>query len=72
MNPKGVINSRTIHTGCNDAFDVGIYTFTVKGPDGKITEVPARYSFIYEFRDGKWQIAHHHSSAMPEKAAATN
>ncbi len=25
--PKGVINSRTIHVGCNEAYDVGTYTF---------------------------------------------
>ncbi len=40
-NPKGVINTRTIHLGCNDAFDVGTYTFTVTGPDGKTSQVPA-------------------------------
>jgi uncharacterized protein (TIGR02246 family) len=66
--PKGVINTRTIHLGCNDAFDVGTYTFTVMGPDGKPSEVAARYSFVYELKDGKWLIAHHHSSAMPEAA----
>jgi uncharacterized protein (TIGR02246 family) len=66
--PRGVINTRTIHLGCNVAFDVGTYTFTVTGPDGKTSQVPARYSFVYEFKDGKWLIAHHHSSAMPEAA----
>jgi uncharacterized protein (TIGR02246 family) len=65
--PKGKIDSRTIHIGCNEAFDVGAYTFTLIGEDGKKSEVPARYSFIYELRDGKWLITHHHSSAMPEK-----
>ncbi len=68
--PKGVIDTRTIHTGCNDAYDVGTYTFTVTGADGKTSQVPARYSFVYELRDGKWLIVHHHSSAMPETAAA--
>lgn len=68
--PKGVINARTIRLGCNEAFDVGTYTFTVTGPDGKTSQVPARYSFVYEFKDGKWRIAHHHSSAMPEKEPA--
>ena len=67
--PKGVINTRTIHIGCNDAYDVGTYTFTVTGADGKPAQVAARYSFVYELRDGKWLIAHHHSSAMPETAA---
>jgi len=69
--PRGAIDTRTIHLGCNDAFDVGTYTFTVTDADGKESQVAARYSFVYELRDGKWLIAHHHSSAMPEKAAAS-
>ncbi len=68
-NPKGAINSRTIHIGCNDAYDVGTYTFTLTGADGKTSQVAARYSFVYELRDGKWLIVHHHSSAMPEPVA---
>jgi uncharacterized protein (TIGR02246 family) len=68
-NPKGAIDTRTIHIGCNDAFDVGTYTFMVTDADGKPSQVAARYSFVYELRDGKWLIVHHHSSAMPEKAA---
>jgi uncharacterized protein (TIGR02246 family) len=71
--PKGTINTRTIHLGCNGAFDVGTYTFAVTGADGKTSQVAARYSFVYELKDGKWLIAHHHSSAMPEtKPAATH
>jgi hypothetical protein len=31
---------------------------------GKIEYVPARYTFVYENRDGEWLIAHHHSSLM--------
>lgn len=65
--PVGKIDTRTIHVGCNDAYDVGTYTFTLTGPDGKKSDVAARYSYIYALRDGKWLIVHHHSSAMPEK-----
>ena len=68
--PQGVINSRTVHVGCNNAYDAGTYTFTMTGADGKTIQVPARYSFIYELRDGKWLIVHHHSSAMPEAVPA--
>ena len=32
---------------------------------GKSEHVPARYTFVYENRDGEWLIAHHHSSLMP-------
>lgn len=66
-NPKGAINTRTIHIGCNTAYDVGTYTFTLAGKaPGTTQTVKARYSYIYELRNGQWLIVHHHSSAMPE------
>ena len=66
-NPQATIDSRTIRIGCNTASDVGTYTFKLSGKTpGTIEVVKARYSFIYELRDGKWVIVHHHSSAMPE------
>ena len=61
--PSGVINKRIIKIGCNIAQDVGTYTFTFKGGQ----KVSARYTYVYEYKDGIWLIAHHHSSAMPEK-----
>ncbi|MFK4064144.1 SgcJ/EcaC family oxidoreductase [Brucella anthropi] len=61
--PQSRINTRTIKLACNRAIDNGVYTFTHE--DG--TLIPARYTFIYEFRDDRWLIATHHSSAMPEK-----
>jgi uncharacterized protein (TIGR02246 family) len=65
--PQGTIDSRTIRIGCNTASDVGTYTFNLAGKTPGTTEtVKARYSYIYELRDGKWVIVHHHSSAMPE------
>lgn len=65
--PQGKINQRVIHVGCNIAYDVGLYTFTVNGDQaGSRKEVKARYTFIYEPEHGKWLIAHHHSSADPE------
>lgn len=72
--PKGAIDSRTINVGCNEAFDVGTYTFTLTGKDGKPEKVAARYSFIYKFdpKEKQWKIAHHHSSAMPEKPGETH
>jgi uncharacterized protein (TIGR02246 family) len=63
--PQGSIDQRTIKIGCNVAQDVGTYTFRFK--DGKT--VHARYTYVYEWRDGQWLIAHHHSSAMPETVA---
>ncbi len=68
--PQGTINSRTIKLGCNTATDMGVYTFKLK--DGTHTkEVQARYTFQYEFENNQWMIEHHHSSAMPEKMAAS-
>ncbi|XAH22735.1 SgcJ/EcaC family oxidoreductase [Xylophilus sp. GW821-FHT01B05] len=63
--PQGTINQRIIKVGCNVAQDVGIYTFRFK--DGK--KVKARYTYVYEWVNGQWLIAHHHSSAMPEVVA---
>ena len=61
--PQGTIDRRIVKIACNEAKDVGIYTFKFK--DG--SKVTARYSFVYEFENGKWLIDHHHSSAMPER-----
>lgn len=65
--PVAEVNSRTVKIGCNKVTDAGTWTFTLNGDDGKPTKVPARYTFIYEHRDGEWKISHHHSSMMPEK-----
>jgi uncharacterized protein (TIGR02246 family) len=64
--PQGKIDTRTIKVGCNVAQDIGTYTF--KFNDGKT--VHARYTYVYEWLNGQWLIAHHHSSAMPESVAA--
>jgi len=63
--PEGKIDHRIIKIGCNVAQDVGTYTFKFK--DGK--SVHARYTYVYEWQNGQWLIAHHHSSAMPEVVA---
>jgi uncharacterized protein (TIGR02246 family) len=65
--PQGKIDTRTVKIGCNMASDVGTYTFTLAGKTpGETQIVKARYSYVYVYRDKKWLIAHHHSSAMPE------
>ena len=61
--PQGSIDSRVIRVGCNMATDSGTYTFAFA--DG--AKVAARYTYAYEFIDGKWLITGHHSSMMPEK-----
>ncbi|KLK90654.1 hypothetical protein AA309_24405 [Microvirga vignae] len=64
--PRGNVDSRVIKIGCNSAVDAGTYTFTFK--DG--SQVPARYTYTYEYKNGTWLISSHHSSMMPEKALA--
>lgn len=68
--PRGHIDTRTVQVGCNMAMDVGTYTFSMMDDKGVTSEVAARYTFIYQYRDGAWKILHHHSSAMPESAAS--
>lgn len=60
--PVGIINESNIRTGCNMAIDGGIYTF--KFADG--SQVSGRYSYVYEYENGRWLISSHHSSAMPQ------
>ena len=62
--PLGKVDQRNVKLGCNKITDAGVYTFRVIDA-GKIEYVPARYTFVYENRDGEWLIAHHHSSLMP-------
>lgn len=65
--PTGQINYREIRLlGSNAAMDSGVYTFELNEANGQTRQVQARYTFIYEQRDGQWKILNHHSSAMPE------
>jgi uncharacterized protein (TIGR02246 family) len=64
--PQAEVNARAIRTGCNIAYDIGLYTFTMDGDQsGTRTQVKARFTLIYAPVNGKWLIAHHHSSADP-------
>ncbi len=68
LKPVGVINYRQIRRmNENKAVDTGVYTFTLTEADGSKRQVQARYTFLYQKIDGKWQILNHHSSAMPQQ-----
>ena len=46
------------------AINTGSYTFS-NVRDGQPVTVPARFSFTYRQRDGRWMIVDHHSSRVP-------
>jgi uncharacterized protein (TIGR02246 family) len=46
------------------AINTGSYTFTTMR-NGQPDPRPARFSFTYRLRDGKWLIVDHHSSSVP-------
>ena len=48
----------------NVAVNTGYYTFTAMR-NGQPDPRPARFSFTYRLRDGKWLIVDHHSSSVP-------
>lgn len=62
--PQGEILESYVTIGHDWAMDDGIYEFEM-GTDG--SKVKARYSFVYTYEDGEWNISHHHSSQMPEE-----
>jgi uncharacterized protein (TIGR02246 family) len=70
---KGIANlgDSTIATGDhrvqvlgNVAINTGFYTRT-STQNGKSVQNPARFTFVYQLREGKWMIVNHHSSALP-------
>jgi uncharacterized protein (TIGR02246 family) len=69
--PRGHVDTRTIQTGCNLAVDTGTYTFSLMDDKGTTTNESARYTFIYQYRDGAWKILNQQASAMPEASANT-
>jgi uncharacterized protein (TIGR02246 family) len=46
------------------AVNSGLYTFSYER-DGKVVDVPARFSFTYRKDGEKWKIIDHHSSVVP-------
>ena len=64
--PSAVIEQSVVNVlDADNAIDTGVYRFTMNKPEGPEI-VDARYTFVYEKRDGEWLIVNHHSSEMPE------
>jgi uncharacterized protein (TIGR02246 family) len=49
------------------AINSGFYT-RIARQGGNEVRNPARFTFVYEKRDGQWLIVNHHSSALPQPA----
>ena len=47
------------------AINSGFYSFSFL-KDGKETNVPARFTFVYQKQGKQWLIINHHSSLLPE------
>ena len=62
---KAVLGEQRIRIYGDIAINTGTYTFS-EVRDGKEILRPARFSFVYRNRDGRWLIVDHHSSAVPE------
>ncbi len=60
--PSGKIDKHYLKCSGDIAINSGLYTFTF----GDGTKARARYTFVYQKRDGKWLIIEHHSSKMPK------
>jgi hypothetical protein len=61
---KAVLGEQRIRIYGDMAINTGTYTFS-EVRDGKEVLRPARYSFVYANRGGRWLIVDHHSSAVP-------
>lgn len=59
-----VIGEQHIRVFGETAFSSGYYTFT-DVRDGQLVSRPARFTFVFHNKAGKWLVVAHHSSAMP-------
>ncbi len=69
VNEPGIsidVTAQDIRTFGNVAVNTGLYTFHWV-QDGETMDVPARFSFVYVLKNGKWSIISHHSSRVPGK-----
>ncbi len=64
--PFGTITESETSLGCNIATRAGNWTVKLTNPKtGEVSDVAARFSFVYVYEDGAWKIAHLHSSVRP-------
>jgi uncharacterized protein (TIGR02246 family) len=63
-NARVTLGEQHIRVYGDVAVNTGDYTFS-DVRDGQNVTTPARYTFVYRQRDGKWWIVDHHSSRVP-------
>ena len=61
---KVVLGEQRVRVYGETAINTGYYTFSDMR-DGQPVTVPARFTFAYRQRDGRWMIVDHHSSRVP-------
>lgn len=61
---KVVLGEYRVRVYGDTAINTGYYTFS-DVRDGQPVTLPARFSFAYRQRDGRWMIVDHHSSRVP-------
>jgi uncharacterized protein (TIGR02246 family) len=63
-NRKVDVTTQDVRQFGNVATNTGLYVFHFE-QDGEPVDVPARFTFVYVLKDGKWSIISHHSSRVP-------
>jgi uncharacterized protein (TIGR02246 family) len=61
---KVVLDEQRIRVYGDIAINTGAYTFSEVRDDKPVVR-PARFTFVYLNRNGRWMIVDHHSSATP-------
>lgn len=63
-NARVALGEQHIRVFGETAFNSGYYTFT-DVREGQVVPRPARFTFVFNKKAGKWLVVAHHSSAMP-------
>ncbi len=62
---KVEFNEENIRVYGATAVNSGLYTFSFR-EKGKLTVIPARFTFVYTLTPSGWRIVDHHSSVLPQ------
>lgn len=62
---QGKFHQQCIRAYDNMAINSGKCTFSHRDRSGNVIEIPARFTFVYQYHDGEWRIVEHHSSKLP-------